>query len=157
MSRPRQTLCGDTSEGVCASFGHNPQARRTVLKAALGLGLCLPFLDVFSAIADDPSSARPQEGDQFVFSAGDRGGQIISPRDLPRGGPQQLAYPMDPGANVIRKGSALNEVLLVRLDPAELTDETRAHAAEGIVAYSAFCTHQQCSVSMWQSPAKTPF
>jgi len=101
--------------------------------------------------------ARPHEGDQFVFSSGDREGQIITPNDLQMGGPQQLGYPMDPGTKVVRKGSALNEVLLVRLDPADLTEETRAHAAEGIVAYSAVCTHQQCSVSMWQAQAKNLF
>src|SRR5215475_4413962 len=98
MSRARHTLRCDTSECLRALFGLGPQARRTVLKAALGFGLCLPFLDVFSARADDPSMARPQEGDQFVFSSGDREGQIITPNDLQLGGPQQLAYPMDPGA-----------------------------------------------------------
>src|SRR5262249_47996552 len=157
MSRARWNLFCDTSECACVRFGPGPQARRTILKAAIGLGLCLPFLDVFSTSADDPSMARPREGDQFVFSSGAREGQVITPNDRKLAGPQQLAYPRDPAANVIRNGSTLNEVLLVRLDPADLTEETRAHAAEGIVAYSAVCTHQQCSVSMWQAEAKNLF
>jgi rieske iron-sulfur protein len=134
-----------------------PQGRRVFLRAALGLGLCLSFPDGAFARADDPKTARPQEGDRFVFSFGDREGQIVTPEDLPLGGAQQLAYAMDPRAKIVRSGSTLNLVLLIRLDPAQMTDETRALAADGVVAYSAMCTHQGCLVSMWQAQAKTLF
>ena len=40
-------------------------------------------------------------------------------------------------------------MVLLRLDPASLDDETRAHAADGTVAYSAICTHAQCPVDGW--------
>ena len=74
---------------------------------------------------------------------------IIKPQDLKLGGPPVLAWPKDPKTSVIRNGSRLNEVLVVRLDPAELDDETRAHAADGIVAYSAICAHAGCPVTAW--------
>src|SRR5437867_7715260 len=131
--------------------------RRAVLKAALGLGLWFSCLDGVPARADDARTARPEEGDRFVFPFGDREGQLITPEDLPLGGPQQLAYPMDPRAKIVRNGSSLNLVLLIRLDPTRLTDDTRALAADGVVAYSAVCTHQGCLVSMWQARAKTLF
>ncbi len=51
--------------------------------------------------------------------------------------------------SVVRDGSRLNEILVVRLDPAELDDETRAHAADGIVAYSAICSHAGCPITGW--------
>ena len=57
--------------------------------------------------------------------------------------------PRIPRTSVIRKGSRLNEILVVRLDPAELDEETRAHAADGIVAYSAICAHAGCPVTAW--------
>ena len=101
--------------------------------------------------------ARPQEGDRFVFPFGEKEGQIITPADLPLGGPQQQAYPMDPGAKIVRNGSTLNLILLIRLDPAQLSEETRALAADGVVAYSGVCTHQGCAVSMWRAEAKTLF
>src|SRR5439155_24864895 len=104
-----------------------------------------------------PKTARPQEGDQFVFSSGDRDGQLVTPEYLPLGGPQQLAYPMDPRVKIVRNGSTLNLVALIRFDPAELADETRALAADGVVAYSAISTHQGCPVAMWPAQAKTPF
>jgi len=37
----------------------------------------------------------------------------------------------------------------VRLDPAEMDEETRSRSAEGIIAYSAICTHAGCSVTGW--------
>ncbi|PYM40352.1 MAG: 2Fe-2S ferredoxin [Candidatus Rokuibacteriota bacterium] len=138
-------------------MGSVSHGRRVVLKAALGLGLCFSFMDGVSARADDPRVARPQEGDRFVFPFGDREGQLITVEDLTLGGPQQLAYPMDPHTKVVRNGSTLNLALLVRFDSAQLTEETRALAADGVVAYSAVCTHQGCPVSMWQAQAKTLF
>src|SRR5207253_9857690 len=68
-----------------------------------------------------------------------------------------LACAMESRAKSVRSRSALNVVALVRFDPAELADETRALAADGVVAYSAICTHQGCPVSMWQAQAKTLF
>jgi len=50
---------------------------------------------------------------------------------------------------VIRDGSRLNEILLVKLAPAELDEDTLAWAADGIVAFSAICTHAGCSVTEW--------
>jgi len=151
----RRTSCSDLPQDAFAALWSGPRGRRTVLKAALGFGLC--FLDVLPARAEDPSMTRPQEGDQFVFPFGDREGQIITPEDLPLGGPQQVAYPMDPRAKIVRNGSSLNQVLLIRLDPAQLTEDARALAAAGVVAYSATCTHQGCLVSMWRAEAKTLF
>jgi rieske iron-sulfur protein len=154
--RATPSLC-DVPHDVLASLDAFSPGRRTVLKA-LGLGLGLSFVDVTSVLADDdPRMMRPQEGDRFVFALGDREGQTVSPEDLPLGGPQQAAYAMDPGAKVVRNGSFLSEVVLIRLDPVQLTEDTRALAAEGIVAYSIVCTHQGCPVSMWQAQAKTLF
>ena len=129
--------------------------RRTLLKAAVGLGLVFGRLS--AAAAEDPKTARPQAGDRFVFPFGDRAGQTIKPEDLPLGGPQQLAYPMDPETKIIRDGSLLNQVILIRLDPAQLRAETLEYAADGVVGYSAVCTHQGCPVSMWKTEAKALF
>ena len=96
MKLARQSSCCDRPpDGASATLRTVPHGRRAVLKVALGLGLCFSFLDGVFARAEDPRTARPQEGDQFVFPSGDREGQLITPEDLPLGGPQQLAYPMD--------------------------------------------------------------
>jgi rieske iron-sulfur protein len=133
------------------------RARREVLKGVLGLGFALPVAEMAVARTDDPKRTRPQAGDRFVFAFGDRKSEAIALNDLPLGGPQVLTYPMDPGSGVVRDGSRLNQVLLVRLDPGQFSEETRANAADGVMAYSAVCTHQGCPVSMWEDEAKTLF
>jgi Rieske Fe-S protein len=57
---------------------------------------------------------------------------------------------MDPATKTVRNGTRLNQVLLVRFESDQLSEKTRADAAEGVVAYTAICTHQACPVSMWQ-------
>ena len=59
------------------------------------------------------------------------------------------AWPKDPKTSVVRNGSRLNEILIIRLDPAELDEQTRARAVDGIVAYSAICSHAGCPVTAW--------
>jgi rieske iron-sulfur protein len=65
------------------------------------------------------------------------------------------AYPVDPHTGVVRDGSRLNQVLLIRLDAAELSEATRTYAPQGMVAYSAVCTHTGCDVADWQGETQT--
>ncbi len=143
------------SRPPCDNCERRAAQRRAVLKTALGLGMSLPFLDVVRAATKDPAAAPPTAGDQFVFVLGDKKGEIIKVEDLALGGPQQLAYPMEPVGSVVRDGSRLNQVLLIRFDAAQLSPEAKANAAEGVVAYSAICTHQGCDVSQWKTDTNT--
>jgi rieske iron-sulfur protein len=135
---------------------HDPQpARRTVLKLAVVVGLALPRVGISGAQDDERRKARPQPNDRLVFAGGDRKGQLITLTDLPAGGPPLTAYPMDPTAKVVRDDSRLNQILLVRLDPKSLNGDTRERAADGIVAYSAVCTHTGCDAWDWQPASST--
>jgi rieske iron-sulfur protein len=118
-------------------------------RAVLGGGLALlPWLSS-AAQANDPTAIPPQVGDRFVFLSGPKKGQVVKADDLPLGGPQMQAYPADPKSGLVRDGSRLNLVLLIRVDPAALSQETQARAADGVVAYAGVCTHQACPVNMW--------
>lgn len=135
------------------------EVRRAMLRAALTLGVIAPLGGLCpwrAAIAQggDPRSQRPQVGDRFVRQSGERAGQSITTADLPEGGPPLIAYPMDPGTNVVRDGSRLNQILLIRIGVAELTDETRSRAADGILAYSGVCTHAGCDIALWKPETK---
>ncbi len=143
----------EESEG-CFCFDE-PVERRAALKAALSIVLGLNFVHVAAAQDVDPRNARPQDGDQLVFADGDRQGDIITPEDPPLGGPHVRAFPVDPRSKLIRDGSRLNKVLLVRFDPGQLGEEARHRAVDGVVAYSAICTHQGCEVWDWDAEAKT--
>jgi rieske iron-sulfur protein len=122
--------------------------RRTFLGLAL-LGL----LGRPARAADDAATLPPSPDDRFVFLTGPKKDQVVLIEDLPLGGPQMQAFPAAPDGTV-RNASRLNLVVLARFDPAALTEETRARAAEGVVAYSATCTHQGCPVNMWSKDRK---
>jgi Rieske Fe-S protein len=124
--------------------------RRALIFTALAAGTCIAASKPAVAGEDQPGSdERPQKADVLVLSEGEHAGKIIEPQDLKLGGPPLRAWPKDPKTSVIRNGSRLNELLVVRLDPAELDDETRSRAADGIVAYSAICSHAGCPVTGW--------
>ena len=129
--------------------------RRAVLRLAVSVGFGLPVAELLAAEGDDPRKARPQTNDRFVFASGNRKREVITLADIPDGGPPLTAYPVEPRTHVVRDDSRLNRVLLVRLDPHGLSGDTSARAANGIVAYSAVCTHTGCDVWDWQPASST--
>jgi Rieske Fe-S protein len=94
--------------------------------------------------AQDAQTARPAVGDLLV-KVGDDGATPLSATDIVSDTPT-LAWTVQPEGRVVRSGSRLNCIVLVRVDPAGLSDRTRVHSAEGVVAYSAVCTHTGCEV-----------
>lgn len=141
-----------------------PLGRRTLLKTAAtaSLAACVECARVRLDAAAGSSVQRPgaapdgpQERDQFVFALGDRAGATITPDGLPLGGPQVFAWPRDPATGTVRDSSRLNQVILIRLDPATLNADTTERAADGIVAYSAVCPHTGCDVSDWLDASQT--
>ena len=118
--------------------------RRAVLQLSVGLALA-PRLVLAQT---EPSRERPKEGDLLVAVSGS-GPEPLKPDDLLLDGKQTFAWPMDPAAKTVRNGSRLNKVLLLRLDPEGFDPVTKERAAEGVIAYSAVCTHTGCDVTGW--------
>jgi rieske iron-sulfur protein len=112
--------------------------RRAVLKGGIGLLLG----------QDDPASLRPKEGDLLV-RVGDSSTSPLTPDDIPLGVMQTHAWALDPMDRIVRSGSRLNRLLLARFQPERLSPETRSRAADGVVAYTAICTHTGCEVIEW--------
>ncbi len=127
-----------------------PRDRRTLFKSTLAF--LLGLRGVGRAHAQDEEAARkarPQEGDFLIYAFGDKQGETVRIADLEPNGEQVTCYAKDPNTGVVRDGSRLNQVLVLRFDPEELAEETRAVSAEGVVAYSGICTHTGCDISMW--------
>lgn len=124
--------------------------RRKILKAAMGGGIGLMASRVATAQAN-PKEARPQPGDRFVYSEGERKGAVVKLDELKPGAPPVTVFPQDPASGTVRDGSRLNQVLLVRLDEARIAADTKARAAQGVVAYSAVCTHTGCDAFSWDA------
>jgi Rieske Fe-S protein len=151
MSESDQPTTSITSTGAEPSTAMcQDPTRRALILTAVATTACLASFQ--SAVAEDDqpgSNERPQKADVLVFAEGERAGEVIRPQDLTAGGPPVRAWPKDPKTSVVRKGSRLNEVLVVKLDPAELDEDTRSRAAGGVVAYSAICVHTGCPITAW--------
>jgi Rieske Fe-S protein len=114
--------------------------------ACAGIGLAVAPHGAWAQ--DDPASSRPRAGDLLV-RAGDTTIAPLGPNDIPSSAAQTMAWAMDAEGGIVRSGSRLNRVMLVRLDAESLTADTRARAADGVVAYTAICTHTGCEVLDW--------
>ena len=126
------------------------QPRRRFLQAALVAGVGLRLTAAARSEEEKPGAdERPKPGDLFVHAEGDQVGKTVEPADIPLDGAPLQAWPMDPTSKVVRDGSRLNQVVLLRLDPASLDEDTQAHSADGIVAFSAICSHAGCPVTGW--------
>lgn len=118
--------------------------RRTVLCG--GLGAVLAWLTPVEA--QDGRTARPAAGDLLVRQ-GDAGATPLTPADIAPGGTPTIAWPLSAEDKVVRNGSRLNRLGLVRLEASALTASTQPRAAEGVVGYSAICTHTGCDVGVF--------
>jgi rieske iron-sulfur protein len=104
-----------------------------------------PALSAEDAVRNSP----PQPGDFLTYQSKSKRGPHLAVDDLKLGAKQIIALPVDPATGIPRDGSRLNQVMLTRLDSAELDETTLARAAEGVVAYSTACTHDGCPVTSW--------
>lgn len=123
--------------------------RRTVLKGFVSGLVGLEASAVLRAQGTDPRKMRPQEGDTFVYAFGRREGETVRASGLELESEQITCYAKDVESGVVRDGSRLNQVIMCRFSPDDLSEETRAVAADGVVAYSAICPHTGCDISEW--------
>jgi len=132
-----------------------PRVTRRAAVIGAALGLAGTHGRASAAEVQPPPSQpdrmqRPKKGDKLVFAAGPNAGKDIAPSSLPEGGPQVMAWAADPATGIVRDGSRLNQVLVVRLAESSLDEVTRQRAAGGVVAYSAICRHALCPVTEWR-------
>lgn len=136
----------------CCTAPADPDRRRAlggVLAAAVSPLLVHPAF----ASAGSERSPRPAVGDRLAFMLGERKDQAIGPGDIEPGTAPVLAYPKDPGTGEVLASRA-NILVVVRLDPSSLSEEVAAKAVDGVVAYSALCTHNGCPVTV-RDPTQT--
>ena len=138
----------DTSAAPCGcstAARVNAPRRRVIRIAAAGLTAPLAFA-VWPA-------AESLAGDRLVEEDAEGAPAPLRASDLKPGKPI-VAFPFDAKRNAPRNDSRLNKIVLIRLPEADMSAETRARAAGGVLAYSAVCTHQACDVKTWLSKEK---
>lgn len=128
--------------------------RREVLKSVCNLlnSTALITISANSAYAHHASDdAMPKEGDLLAYAKGDKKGQAIALSDLANDGQPLLARPKDPASGLVRDQSSKSLILLYRTAPSNLEADVLAKSADGILAYSAICTHLGCQVEEWDA------
>lgn len=146
---PKKIAVPDTGSGCC-------QARRDAMKAALAVTALFGGA-VRSAHANEAADLPPQPGDRLVRMDDEGAPQPLKTADIPFASKPVRALPYAAGDALLRDGSRLGRVILMRFDPASLDAETRARSADGVLAYSAVCTHQGCEVSEWDAAGGAMF
>lgn len=102
------------------------------------------------------AQALPQRiapGDRLVVAGADGAPKPLNVADIKVGAKPVIVYPFDAQTQKVRDARA-NRILLVRLDQAGLDGASKSRAAEGVLAFSATCTHMGCDVSDWSDADK---
>ena len=120
-------------------------SRRTLIKMGIVTGIAVPM----PALSQPPNRMRPQLGDFIIFDEGPNLGEVVRPEMLELNQQPVSALAKDPETDTLRDGSRLNRVMITRIDPNKLTERYRDNTADGIIAYSAICTHTGCDVINW--------
>ncbi|TDR44142.1 Rieske Fe-S protein [Tahibacter aquaticus] len=130
----------------CACTAHDP-ARRSMLGGALALAALAPLAALGESVgAPAARGTKPEPGDRLAFMVGERKDQEIKPADLVVGAVPTLAYPLDPASGKVLV-SRVGLLTVVRLKPEALKPASAKNAADGIVAFSAVCTHYGCPIT----------
>ncbi len=123
---------------------NKPGTRRQFVKATVVTG-CAVLIGRAVAQTATATAGIVQKGDVLVYQDGPKAQQPIKPIDIKEGTPV-LAFAMDPVTKKLRD-KVKGNIVVVKLKAADIKESSKPSAADGIVAYSAICTHQGCAVN----------
>jgi nitrite reductase/ring-hydroxylating ferredoxin subunit len=123
--------------------------RRTIIIGAPAVLAAVAAGSSRAQAAADPREAGA--GDRIEIIKGALKGQLLRPEMLTIGDKPFEAFPLDPGTGEVLNENRLNRLLVLRLDPAEMDAETAARQVDGVLAYSAICTHRGCTIKSWKA------
>lgn len=163
----RATTLAALSAGLEESgIGRRPLVRNSMI-GAMGL-LGLPAVVALRDLYPEPLSEAVDKLKNTFWESGTRvvndvTGRPIRPSDLEIGTlvnaePEGLVHPYAgerEGIEYVEGADLLAEkakaaVIVVRMEPEEVTEATSNWGVDGIVAYSKICTHVGCPISLWE-------
>ncbi len=143
----------DDGAGPLAGLKAIDLRRRQLLKATGAAAVAGCAAMQAAPVRADDGAEGMAKGDLLVPAKGD-GTAPLRVDDIKVGAKPVLVWPFDLKEKKTRSDSRLNKLLLVRVDPAELSEEMKAHSANGVIAYSSVCTHQGCDVTEYVAAEK---
>jgi len=115
--------------------------RQTIKWVSMGGLTMLPFMN---------AQAQSEDTLYLVDADAENDFKPLRPADLAIGKPL-LVFPFDSKSGKLKNESRMNKLVVIRLPEDQMTPETRARSASGVLAYSGICTHQGCEVKTWIS------
>lgn len=141
-----------TVEKSSVSGKHILVDRRTLIFGAAASAVGLPHVALAEADAEAvaPNELFAQAGDRIQIIKGEMKGKLLRPEMLTEAAKPIESFPFDPKNEVLRRRNRQNRLLVLRLNPDEMEAPTRENSAEGVLAYSAICTHRACTIKAWK-------
>ena len=142
-------LKGKVHEAMDSKFN---QERRDVLKGTCGLvgAAAVMSVGVSTPAFAEPQKDAPQVGDVFVFLNGPKKGAVAKVDDIAVGADAVSARAKDPKGDV-RDGDNFI-VLLYRVPKEKVPSDMAGDTVDGVMCYSAICTHQGCTMDEMHKP-----
>jgi rieske iron-sulfur protein len=95
----------------------------------------------------------PERFDTFVFADGPNKGKDVKLEDIVQDAPPVTVQAKNGETGEVRE-SEHSTILMYRVAPATIPADIRGDSWEGLLAYSAVCTHQGCMVNGWDAATK---
>jgi rieske iron-sulfur protein len=94
----------------------------------------------------------PERGDTFVYADGPNKGKDVVLADIVVDAPPITVQAKDETGTVRESEKAT--ILFYRVSPDKIPDDIKGDTVDGLIAYSALCTHQGCLLSGWDAASK---
>ena len=129
------------------------QERRDLLKSTCvmaGAAAVVSVTGSLPAFAADQKDV-PMVGDVFVFTDGPKKGAVVMAADIPVDADHVITVQAATPDGKAREGDNCTAVLF-RTTPDKVPADLKSESVEGIIAYSAVCTHQGCMMTDLHKP-----
>lgn len=147
-----ENISDENEPCCCANCDDEGLSRRAVMgygaaiAAVGGLGL-----SGGAHAAEGPLNMPVQPGDRFMITKGKLKQTLLTVDLLESGARPVEGFPVTPDKHEPRDVYRNNRLLMLKLDEASMDAETRARSAQGILVYSAVCTHKGCTIKSWMA------
>lgn len=123
--------------------------RRNLIIGGAGLLMGLSLRPGTAEAAGKPDRLPPQVGDRLMITKGAHKEKLLRPELLAAGAGQLEGFPFGVEDGVLRKRNRFNRLLFLRVERHEIDADVAPLAADGVLVYSAICTHTGCTIKSW--------
>lgn len=129
---------------------HCSLGRRNALKLTTGIVVGIAA-GISTNLHAEENEAPPAIGDYLADAETEGKPVALNIKDIVVGAKPVIAYPFNPQTGVLKNGTRLNKVLLLRVPSEGISEEIQKHSADGVVAYSGVCTHKGCDITSYNA------